>query len=86
MATNETSVAPEAEKEQVSQSYWSLVWWKFKKNRLAIIGGIMVIISYLVNIMTNALFWGGLPLSLFDIIIGLVAVALGVFVVVMRLR
>ena len=46
MATNETSVAPEAEKEQVSQSYWSLVWWKFKKNRLAIIGGIIVIAFY----------------------------------------
>ena len=23
---------------EVSQSYWSLVWWKFRKNRLAVIG------------------------------------------------
>jgi peptide/nickel transport system permease protein len=46
MATNETSAAPEAEKPQVSQSYWSLVWWKFKKNRLAIIGGIVVLLFY----------------------------------------
>ena len=46
MATNETSAAPEAEKHQVSQSYWSLVWWKFKKNRLAIIGGIVVLLFY----------------------------------------
>jgi peptide/nickel transport system permease protein len=36
----------EAEQQQVSQSYWSLVWWKFKKNKLAILGGIIVLIFY----------------------------------------
>jgi peptide/nickel transport system permease protein len=46
MVTNETSSAPEAEKTQVSQGYWSLVWWKFKKNRLALIGGIVVLLFY----------------------------------------
>lgn len=46
MVNNETAVAPEAEKIQVSQSYWSLVWWKFRKNRLAIIGGIVVLLFY----------------------------------------
>jgi len=33
---------------QVSQAYWSLVWWKFKKNRLAIVGGVVVMIFYLI--------------------------------------
>ena len=30
----------------VSQGYWSLVWWKFKKSPTAIIGAIVVIIYY----------------------------------------
>jgi peptide/nickel transport system permease protein len=34
------------EKKKVSQSYGSLVWWKFRKNRLAVIGGIILIIYY----------------------------------------
>lgn len=34
------------ERRQVNQAYWSLVWWKFKKNRLAIVGGILVILFY----------------------------------------
>jgi len=34
------------EKEQISQSYWSLVWWKFKKSTTAVIGGIIVIAFY----------------------------------------
>lgn len=46
MATNESAAPNDVEKHQVSQSYWSLVWWKFKKNRLAIIGGIVVILFY----------------------------------------
>ncbi len=24
---------------ELSQAYWSLVWWKFKKNKLAVVGG-----------------------------------------------
>ncbi|MEE9513031.1 MAG: ABC transporter permease [Anaerolineales bacterium] len=34
------------EKEQVSQSYWSLVWWRFRKSRTAILGAIIIIIFY----------------------------------------
>jgi peptide/nickel transport system permease protein len=34
------------EKTKVSQSYWSLVWWKFRKNRLAVIGAIILLIYY----------------------------------------
>src|SRR5262245_3422630 len=42
-------VIPEVakEKKKVSQSYWSLVWWKFRKNRLAVIGGIILLIYYI---------------------------------------
>ena len=46
MAKNESSAPSKAEKNQVSQSYWSLVWWRFKKNKLAIAGGIVVILFY----------------------------------------
>ncbi|MCS7221356.1 MAG: ABC transporter permease [Anaerolineae bacterium] len=37
-----------ATKKQISQSYWSLVWWKFKRNRLAMVGGILVILFYVI--------------------------------------
>jgi peptide/nickel transport system permease protein len=32
--------------KRVSQSYWSLVWWKFKKNRMAIVGAVILIVFY----------------------------------------
>jgi peptide/nickel transport system permease protein len=32
--------------KQVSQSYWSLVWWKFKRNRVAVLGGVILIAFY----------------------------------------
>jgi peptide/nickel transport system permease protein len=31
----------------IKQGYWSLVWWKFKKNRLAIVGAVIVLSFYL---------------------------------------
>jgi peptide/nickel transport system permease protein len=34
-------------KESISQSYWSLVWYKFKRNKLAIAGGALIILFYL---------------------------------------
>ncbi|HQE91529.1 MAG TPA: ABC transporter permease [Anaerolineae bacterium] len=34
--------------QQLSQAYWSLVWWKFKKNKLAIVGAIIIILFYTV--------------------------------------
>ena len=34
-------------RKQISQSYWSLVWWKFKRNRLAVIGGLLIVTFYL---------------------------------------
>ena len=35
-----------AEKKQVSQSYWSLVWWKFKRNQVAVVGGVILVLFY----------------------------------------
>ena len=49
---------------------------------LAIVGGIAVPISYLVSIFSNLLFNFGASFSLFD----LLALALGIFVAVIRLR
>ncbi|MCX7681139.1 MAG: ABC transporter permease [Anaerolineae bacterium] len=46
MAQATTKGASET-KKQVSQSYWSLVWWKFKKNKTAVVGGIILIVFYL---------------------------------------
>ena len=34
--------------QQAGQAYWSLVWWKFKKNKLAVVGGIIVIAFYVI--------------------------------------
>lgn len=33
-------------RQQVKQSYWSLVWWKYKKNRLAVVGGVLIVLYY----------------------------------------
>ena len=44
------AVARPARKEatkQVSQSYMSLVWWKFKKNKIAVFGGILLLVLYI---------------------------------------
>jgi peptide/nickel transport system permease protein len=52
MATTESptkTVIPakaKSEKKPVSQSYWALVWWKFKKNKLAIVGAVILFITY----------------------------------------
>ncbi|MFQ5592629.1 MAG: ABC transporter permease [Anaerolineae bacterium] len=46
MIENQSSVPPDSEKKQVSQSYWSLVWWRFRKNRVAIVGAIILIVFY----------------------------------------
>ena len=53
---------------------------------LAIIAGISVAISYLVSIMIGYPFFTGLSLDLFRIIFDLIAIALGIFVAVTRLR
>ncbi len=45
VAEQTTSAAP-AKQKQVSQSYWALVWWKFKRNRTAVVGGILLLSFY----------------------------------------
>ncbi len=40
-------VKKKEEKPKISQSYWNLVWWKFRKNRLAVIGAIILAIYYI---------------------------------------
>ena len=44
MPDNKTT--KQIKQKQVSQSYYALVWWKFKKNRLAIFGGVIVLLFY----------------------------------------
>lgn len=47
----QTLTTPSPKKQQVSQSYWSLVWWKFKRNRVAVLGGILLLTSYIVFVL-----------------------------------
>ncbi len=51
-------------------------------NWLAVIGGMAVVISYLINIFS----FGGIPFGIFRIVIDLVAVGLGIYIAVNRLR
>lgn len=41
-------ITKKQKEEQISQNYWALVWWKFKKNKLAVVGGIIVALFYLI--------------------------------------
>lgn len=38
---------PEQHAARISQSYWQLVWWKFRHNRSAMVGGIGLMLLYL---------------------------------------
>lgn len=51
MAVAELSGAAKSQarrEKSINQGYWSLVWWKFKRNRLAVLGGIIVLTFYVV--------------------------------------
>jgi peptide/nickel transport system permease protein len=48
MAENQSSTLQETEEKKISQSYLSLVWWKFKKSRTAVIGSIIIALFYIV--------------------------------------
>lgn len=43
-----TPAVAQEKSTQVNQSYWSLVWWKFKRNRMALIGGIIIVAFYVI--------------------------------------
>jgi len=45
-AAEKTATTTSGKHEQASQSYLSLVWWKFKRNRVAVVGGIILITFY----------------------------------------
>ncbi len=47
----QTLSTPAPKKQQVSQSYWSLVWWKFKRNRVAVLGGFLLLASYITFVL-----------------------------------
>ena len=53
---------------------------------LAIIAAIAVVISYLISVFIGAAFFRGISLSLFNIIFALVALAVGIYVAIIRLR
>ena len=42
----QTLTAVPVKQKQVSQSYWSLVWWKFKRNQVAVVGGVILVLFY----------------------------------------
>lgn len=46
MAAATLDLNQRGKQKQVSQSYWSLVWWKFRKNRIAVIGGFILLAMY----------------------------------------
>ncbi len=46
--TTSTYQAPEDETRLEAASQWLLMWWKFRKDKLAIVGGIVVILTYFV--------------------------------------
>ena len=47
VAKESVKTATPSKQKQVSQSYWALVWWKFKRNRTAVVGGILLLTFYL---------------------------------------
>lgn len=55
-------VAPTRKEAPKSQSYWGLVWWKFKRNRMAIMGAVIVFGFYFVCALF-AEFFAPYPLS-----------------------
>lgn len=47
-----TEVA-EAQRSVEAASQWKLMWWKFRKDKLAIVGGVVVIVFYVVSIFAE---------------------------------
>ena len=43
-------------RKEVSQSYWSLVWWKFRRNRMAVVGGFIVLAMYIACVVLPEFF------------------------------
>ncbi len=45
-----TSAESPEEQQQLSQSYWSLVWWRFKRSKAALVGAAIVVLSYFIGV------------------------------------
>ncbi len=50
-----TPSAPEPEARVFVASQWQLMWWKFKKHKLAMVGGIVAILIYLIALFAEFL-------------------------------
>jgi peptide/nickel transport system permease protein len=53
MTTEKSPEVPEQaeeQREQLSQSYWALVWWRFKRSKAALIGAVIVVLSYFMGV------------------------------------
>ncbi len=48
----QTMTTVPVKQKQISQSYWSLVWWKFKRNRVAVVGGVILVLFYTSFVIT----------------------------------
>lgn len=47
----QTLTAPPTKQKQASQSYLSLAWWKFRKSRTAVIGGVILILLHIAMVL-----------------------------------
>ena len=48
-----TAEAKEAARSVEAASQWKLMWWKFRKDKLAIVGGVVVILFYMAAILAE---------------------------------
>src|SRR5262245_19449753 len=49
------TASPAAESRVSVASQWQLMWWKFRKHKLAVAGGVLVILIYLVALFAEFL-------------------------------
>ena len=52
---SEATIATEKEAQVYVAPQWKLVWWKFRKHKLALVSGIIVILIYLVALFVEFL-------------------------------
>ena len=52
-ATPQPSLEPESRVQVASQ--WQLMWWKFRKHKLALISGVLIIVVYLIGLFAEFL-------------------------------
>ena len=51
MAVSTVPVALPAKRQAAGQSYWNLVWYRFKKNRLGVFGSLVILALYLMFVV-----------------------------------